>query len=108
MITEYVKKKGGPNKGTKYGAFAARLNEDGEIVIGHSKWHSSKDVYSPAFGMRVAVARAIKDSKAPLSLSLRKKVKPFVERAKRYYKTNKFSNNTEEMLLMYTDTVFPD
>lgn len=98
MISEYVQKQSGPNKGERYGAFAATLNEAGEIVIGHSKWHAKLDKYDPKRGMSIAVGRAEKDSDAALAQSLRKKIKPFVRRAKRYYKTDRFSGNTMKLL----------
>lgn len=95
MISEYLQK----NDGTRFGALAAAVNDKGEITIGHSKWHKTLDGYDPKRGMGIAIGRAVTDRGAKPALGIVKHIGPFVARAKRYYKTDKFSANTTDMLI---------
>lgn len=94
MISQYVKK-----NGTKIGALAARKNESGEITIGHSKWHKLMDDYNPARGMSIAIGRSTADRGTTPALSITNHIAPFVKRAMKYYKTDKLSSSTRDMLV---------
>lgn len=60
---------------------------EGNIRIGWSLCNrKANDKFDKKFGLQIAVDRAIKASEAPIALSLIKKAKAFIHRAKIYYK----------------------
>jgi len=111
MITMYIRSGGGTSrkglkkgkglnsgKGLKRGALVALKNEDGEIFLGHSRWHRKLDKYDPNQGMEIAIKRAETDSKAPIATSLIPHLAAFISRAEKYFKTTKFSENTTALV----------
>ena len=68
--------------GHKVGLFVADLNEEGHIVIGHSKWNQKTDIYDDALAESVAMERLSSESKVTPALSLHKAYGKFIERAK--------------------------
>jgi len=107
MIKEFVKKgrktKGeGANKktigrGIKIGVLVGDVS-DGDIIIGHSKWHKVLDSYDRSFGEKVAIDRMQSGSKTPPALSIAKAYLKFIERCKRYYKTDRVSKNVKDAI----------
>jgi len=105
MIKRYVKrgrktielengKKIRKQRGKKVGVLVADLNEQGKVVIGHSKWHKKLDEYDPKFGSGVAMDRLKSDSKAPPALSILSDYLKFKERVTKYFKSD-VSDNTK-------------
>ena len=97
MITEYVRKSSKDR--TKVGALAAYKTPDGQISIGFSRWNERLDDYDPKLGMKVAKDRAQKDRAcSDIPRSLKKHIKPFVNRAKRYFKTENLTERSVDQL----------
>jgi hypothetical protein len=92
MMLQYVR---GAKK-RKVGVLVALLNDDGKIVIGHSKWHKKLDKYDIELGRKVAIDRAEKDSAAAPAVSLREDYCKFMLRTRRYFKDTELSVNTLE------------
>jgi len=84
-------------KGFPIGVLIAKLNAEGEIVLGHSKWCHSRDKYNKIEGLRIADSRADLDSRVPPALSILIPYQIFMARASAYFKAE-FSRNTLQAL----------
>jgi len=98
-MIQYVRK--GKNR-FPIGVLVAKLDDDGRIVVGHSKWCQSRDKYDKMEGIRIADSRADLDSKSPPALSILKAYGKFLERALKYYKGASLSFNTQEAFVRAT------
>ena len=100
-IEWFLKKQSGPNCGKRWGLMVATKTASGEVCIGTSKCHSSKDKFSEKTAIAVAQGRMDKlesglgayvngdevNLKISLPSDIRRKLPKFVERCKRYFKT---------------------
>lgn len=84
--------------GQRVGVLIATLNNEGQIVIGHSKWHRHYDEYDPEFMEQVAEDRINTGSTVAPALSIAKNYLNFIERAQRYFKGANLSDSTKSAL----------
>ncbi|MAG26111.1 hypothetical protein CMI47_11080 [Candidatus Pacearchaeota archaeon] len=82
QILEYVKNR----KGQRVGVFVAAVQADGNVQIGWSKCHGTKDKWNRERGIEIASRRAKSGTNISIPEPLNGKIDDFVERARRYFK----------------------
>lgn len=87
MIFEYVRRNIS-KRNMKVGILVAQKFEDGQVAISWSKCHTGKDQFDNLIAMSIAEYRFNHGCTAVVPRSMEKDIERFIDRSKRYFKTD--------------------